>query len=310
MTTMTVKNEQKIIQFMRLRFVATLLSLVLIAGSVVSLATKGLNWGLEFTGGTLIELVYDNPVPTETIREQLISFGYTDAVVQEFGSAQDILVRLPGEDSGVSRELASLLDKQHAGDVELKRIEFVGPQVGEQLREQGGLGMLMALGVVMAYIAYRFQFKFSIGAVAALAHDTIIALGALSMLQLPFDLTVLAAILALVGYSLNDTIIIYDRVRENFRKHRKDVPEDVINLSLSQTVGRTLATSCTTLMVLMALLLFGGEMNAGFATTLIVGIGVGTYSSIYIASNMLLYMKICREDLLVEVNNTVVDDRP
>ena len=307
---MTARNDQKIINFMRLRFIATMLSMVLIAGSIVSLATKGLNWGLEFTGGTLVELVYDNPVSTETIREQLVSLGYTDAVVQEFGSAQDILVRIPGENSELSRELADLLDAQYEGDVELQRIEFVGPQVGEQLREQGGMGMLMALAMVMVYISLRFQFKFSVGAVVALAHDTIIALGALSILGLPFDLTVLAAILALVGYSLNDTIIIYDRVRENFRKLRKGLPEEIINISLSQTVGRTLATSCTTLMVLFALLLFGGEMNAGFATTLIVGIGVGTYSSIYIASNLLLYMKICREDLLVAVDNTVIDDRP
>ena len=307
---MTAKTESKTINFMRLRFVATVLSLVLVAGSLVSLATKGLSWGLEFTGGTLIELVYDNPVSTEIIREQLVATGYPDAVVQEFGSAQDILVRIPGENSGLSRGLADQLNEQYAGEVELKRVEFVGPQVGEQLREQGGLGMLMALAMVMIYIAFRFQFKFSIGAVVALTHDTIIALGALSLFGIPFDLTVLAAVLALVGYSLNDTIIIYDRVRENFRKHRKSKPEEIINISLNQTMGRTLATSCTTLMVLVALLLFGGEMNTGFATTLIVGIGIGTYSSIYIASNLLLYMGICREDLLVAVENTAVDDRP
>ncbi|MET4693968.1 protein translocase subunit SecF [Endozoicomonas lisbonensis] len=307
---MTDKTDEKIINFMRLRFIATLLSVVLVAGSIVSLATKGVSWGLDFTGGTLIELVYDKPVSTEEIREQLVSASYTDAVVQEFGSAQDILVRMPGEDPGLARVLSDLLNEQYEGDVEVKRVEFVGPQVGEQLREQGGLGMLMALGMVMLYIAFRFQFKFSVGAVLALAHDSIIAMGLFSVLGLQFDLTVLAAILALVGYSLNDTIIVYDRVRENFRKRRKGTPEEIINVSLTQTLGRTLATSGTTLMVLMALFLFGGEMINGFATMLIAGVLVGTYSSIYIASNLLLYMNISREDLVVPVKEDEVDDRP
>lgn len=307
---MTDKTDEKIINFMRLRFIATMLSVVLVAGSIVSLATKGVSWGLDFTGGTLIELVYDKPVSTEEIREQLISAGYTDAIVQEFGSAQDILVRMPGEDPGLARVLADLLNEQYEGDVDVKRVEFVGPQVGEQLREQGGLGMLMALGMVMLYIAFRFQFKFSVGAVLALAHDSIIAMGLFSVLGLQFDLTVLAAILALVGYSLNDTIIVYDRVRENFRKRRKGSPVEIINVSLTQTLGRTLATSGTTLMVLMALFLFGGEMINGFATMLIAGVLVGTYSSIYIASNLLLYMNISREDLVVPVKEDEIDDRP
>ena len=307
---MTDKTDEKIINFMRLRFIATMLSVVLVAGSIVSLATKGVSWGLDFTGGTLIELVYDKPVSTEEIREQLVSAGYTDAVVQEFGSAQDILVRMPGEDPGLARVLADLLNEQYESDVDVKRVEFVGPQVGEQLREQGGLGMLMALGMVMLYIAFRFQFKFSVGAVLALAHDSIIAMGLFSVLGLQFDLTVLAAILALVGYSLNDTIIVYDRVRENFRKRRKGSPEEIINVSLTQTLGRTLATSGTTLMVLMALFLFGGEMINGFATMLMAGVLVGTYSSIYIASNLLLYMNISREDLIVPVKEDEIDDRP
>lgn len=307
---MTDKTDEKIINFMRLRFIATIFSVVLIAGSVVSLMTKGISWGLDFTGGTLIELVYDKPVSTEEIREQLVTAGYTDAVVQEFGSAQDILVRMPGEDPSLARVLADLLNEQYDGDVDIKRVEFVGPQVGEQLREQGGLGMLLALGMVMLYIAFRFQFKFSVGAVLALAHDSIIAMGLFSVLGIQFDLTVLAAILALVGYSLNDTIIVYDRVRENFRKRRKGSPEEIINVSLTQTLGRTLATSGTTLMVLLALFLFGGEMINGFATMLIAGVVVGTYSSIYIASNLLLYMNISREDLIVPVKGDEVDERP
>ncbi|KEQ12111.1 protein translocase subunit SecF [Endozoicomonas numazuensis] len=300
----------KTINFMKLRTYATILSIVMIVGSLASLATKGINWGLDFTGGTLIELVYDKPANTENIRGQLGEAGYGDAVVQEFGSVRDILVRIPGDDPALGHNIAKLLDQNHDGSVVVKRVEFVGPQVGERLREQGGLGMLMALGMVMLYIAFRFQFKFSVGAVLALTHDSIIVLGLFSMLQLQFDLTVLAAILAVIGYSLNDTIIVYDRIRENFRKLRKGDADEIINVSLTQTLGRTLATSGTTLMVLLSLFLFGGEMINGFATALIVGIGVGTYSSIYIASNLLIYMKISREDLIVPVKEDDVDQTP
>ncbi|MGI9282223.1 MAG: protein translocase subunit SecF [Endozoicomonas sp.] len=302
--------DQKVINFMKLRTYATILSIVLVVGSLASLAIKGINWGLDFTGGTLIELVYDQPANTEEIRSQLGEAGHSDAVVQEFGSVRDILVRIPGDDPALGHNLAKLLDQNHDGSVVVKRVEFVGPQVGERLREQGGLGMLMALGMVMLYIAFRFQFKFSVGAVLALSHDSIIVLGLFSILQLPFDLTVLAAILAVIGYSLNDTIIVYDRIRENFRKLRKGDADEVINVSLTQTLGRTLATSGTTLMVLLSLFLFGGEMINGFATALIVGIGVGTYSSIYIASNLLIYMKISREDLIVPVKEDDADQTP
>ncbi|WP_422134244.1 protein translocase subunit SecF [Endozoicomonas sp. ALD040] len=302
--------SDKTINFMKLRTYATILSVVMILGSLASLATKGINWGLDFTGGTLIELVYDQPANTEEIRNQLGEAGYNDAVVQEFGSVRDILVRIPGDDPALGHNIARLLDQNHDGSVVVKRVEFVGPQVGERLREQGGLGMLMALGMVMLYIAFRFQFKFSVGAVLALTHDTIIVLGLFSFMQLQFDLTVLAAILAVIGYSLNDTIIVYDRIRENFRKLRKGDADEIINVSLTQTLGRTLATSGTTLMVLLSLYLFGGEMINGFATALIVGIGVGTYSSIYIASNLLIYMKISREDLIVPVKEDDADHRP
>ncbi|WP_062269793.1 protein translocase subunit SecF [Endozoicomonas arenosclerae] len=302
--------DQKVINFMKLRTYATILSIVMIVGSIGSLATKGINWGLDFTGGTLIELVYDQPANTENIRNQLGEAGHSDAVVQEFGSVRDILVRIPGDDPALGHNIAKLLDQKHDGSVVVKRVEFVGPQVGERLREQGGLGMLMALGLVMLYIAFRFQFKFSVGAVLALTHDSLIVLGLFSFLQLQFDLTVLAAILAVIGYSLNDTIIVYDRIRENFRKLRKGDADEIINVSLTQTLGRTLATSGTTLMVLLSLFLFGGEMINGFATALIVGIGVGTYSSIYIASNLLIYMKISREDLIVPVKEDDADQTP
>lgn len=294
-------NDLKVINFMWLRSYASVLSLLLMLGSVGALAVKGINWGLDFTGGTLIELVYDQPVKTADIRDQLATAGYDNVVVQEFGSAEDILVRIPGDDPKMGASVAGLLGQNYDGNVEAVRVEFVGPQVGERLREQGGLGMLFAMLLITLYIAFRFQFKFSVGAILSLAHDVIFTLGLFALLGLQFDLTVMAALLAVIGYSLNDTIIVYDRIRENFRKLRKGDADEVINVSLTQTLGRTLATSGTTLMVLLALFLFGGEMIHNFALALIVGVGVGTYSSIYIASNMLIYMRISREDLIVPV---------
>lgn len=304
-------KDQKVIGFMRLRTFATALSLILIVGFIISLATKGIEWGLDFTGGTVVELLYDKPVKTEDVRVQLEGGGFADAVVQEFGSAQSILLRIPGDDQTAGAEISKLLNQNYEGDLQVLRVEFVGPQVGAQLRDQGGLGMLMALGLVMLYIAFRFQLKFSVGAVVALAHDVILILGLFSVFGLQFDLTVLAAILAIVGYSLNDTIIIYDRIRENFRKVRNVAPSEIIDLSLTQTLGRTLATSGTTLMVLASLFLFGGEAVHNFSTALLMGVTVGTYSSIYIASNALLMMNISRDDLIVPVRESdELDDRP
>ena len=304
-------DDMKVINFMRLRTLASVFSLILMLGSVAALAVKGINWGLDFTGGTLIELVYDQPVRTAEIRAQLSVAGYDNAVVQEFGSARDILVRIPGDDSRMGATVAALLDQNYAGTVDAVRVEFVGPQVGERLREQGGLGMLFAMLVITVYIAFRFQIKFSVGAILSLAHDVLFTLGLFALLGLQFDLTVVAALLAMIGYSLNDTIIVYDRIRENFRKLRKGDTEEVINVSLTQTLGRTLATSGTTLMVLLALFLFGGDMIHNFAVALIVGVGVGTYSSIYIASNILVYLKLSREDLIVPVKeNEDLDQLP
>lgn len=294
-------SEQRIINFMRFRTVATALSLLFMLAAVITLGVKGIDWGLDFTGGTLIELKYDQPVKTADIRDQLDAGGYDDALVQEYGSAQDILVRIPGADPKLGAAVTLLLDQQYDGVVTALRTEFVGPQVGDRLREQGGLGMLLAMAMITLYIAFRFQFKFSVGAIASLVHDVIFTLGFFSLFDLQFDLTVMAALLAMIGYSLNDTIIVYDRIRENFRKLRKGDSIEVINVSLTQTLGRTLATSGTTLMVLVSLLLFGGDMIRGFAIALIVGVGVGTYSSIYIASNILLYLKLTREDMIVPV---------
>ena len=301
---MVVIANQKIIKFTRLRTITTILSIIMIVGSIVFLITKGINFGLDFTGGTIIELVYDKPANIANIREQLAEASYGEAsygnvVIQEFGSVQNIVVRIQSEDSDLINSIPQLLDQKHDGQFFVKRVEFIGPQVGENLREQGSLSMLIALGMIMFYITFRFQFKFSIGVVLALTHDFLIVLGLFSLLQLQFDLIVLTAILAVVGYSLNNTIVVYDRIRENFCKLRTSAIEDVINLSLTQILGRTLATSGTTLMVLLSLFLFGGKMMHGFSTALILGICVGTYSSIYITSNLLMCMKVNRNDLIV-----------
>jgi preprotein translocase subunit SecF len=292
----------KTINFMGQRKLAFLFSALLIMASLGSLATKQLNWGLDFTGGTLVEVHYSETADLEAIRATLTSGGYAGAVVVSFGTDQDVLIRLPqgySDSEGVA--ILQKLQASFSGDVELRRIEFVGPQVGDELREQGGLAMLLALGLVMLYIAFRFQFKFAVGAVVALIHDVIVTLGFFSIVGMEFDLTVLAALLAVIGYSLNDTIVVSDRIRENFRKIRRADPVEVINISLTETLGRTLVTSLTTLLVLMSLALFGGEMINGFAVALIVGVMIGTYSSIYVAANMLLVMGVSKEDLMIPV---------
>jgi preprotein translocase subunit SecF len=302
----------KIIPFMSYRMVATIFSAILVLGSITSLAVQGLNFGLDFTGGTQIEVYYEEPVALERVRATLDANGYGGAVVVNFGSDRDVLVRLAkGFDDKAGADMVALLEQSAGVHVELKRIEFVGPQVGEELREQGGLALLLALAMVMIYVGIRFQFKFAVGAVAALGHDVIIALGVFSVLQLNFDLTVLAALLALIGYSLNDTIVVSDRIRENFRKIRKGDAQHVINVSLSEVLGRTLVTSATTILVLVALFYWGGEMIHGFATSLLIGVTVGTYSSIYVAANILIRMNITREDLMPpEKTEADVDDRP
>jgi preprotein translocase subunit SecF len=279
-----------------------ILSLVLIIGSIASLALKGLNFGLDFTGGTLVEVGYSEVEPLSNIRKTIESAGYKNAVVVHFGSETDILVRLPqGFSDELGEELVTALEKDFSGDIDLRRIEFVGPQVGDELKEQGGLAMLMALGLVMLYITFRFQLKFSVGAVSALAHDVLITLGVFSFFQIDFDLTVLAAVLAVIGYSLNDTIVVSDRIRENFRKIRKGTATSVIDISLTETLARTLVTSFTTLLVLTALFIFGGELIHGFSIALLVGVFVGTYSSIYVAANVLLVLNISKEDLMLPV---------
>lgn len=304
--------QEKIYDFMGWRKAAAILSALLIVASIISLSTRGLAFGLDFTGGTLVEVGYAQAADLNQIRNDLEQAGYEDAVVVNFGSDKEVLVRLArGFTDTLGAELLEVLRGNSDVQVDLRRIEFVGPQVGEELRDQGGLAMLTALGMIMLYIAFRFQFKFSVGAVAALAHDVIITLGLFSIMQWDFDLTVLAALLAVIGYSLNDTIVVSDRIRENFRKLRKGTPVDVINHSLTQTLSRTLITSLTTMLVLWALLIFGGEIIHGFAQALIAGVVIGTYSSIYVAANMLLAQNIDREDLMVPVKEgEEFDERP
>lgn len=301
-----------VLDFMGKRKLAAVFSTILLVVSIASLAIQQLSLGLDFTGGTLIEVGYQQPANLNEIRSTLKAAGYDDAVAQNYGKATDVLVRLApqeGEKESIANNIVEELNKTSSSKVTLRRVEFVGPQVGDELRDQSGIAMIVALGVMMVYILFRFHFKFSVGAVAALFHDVIITLGFFSIFQIPFDLTVLAAVLAVIGYSLNDTIVVSDRIRENFHEMRKGDAHQIINVSLSQTLGRTLITSITTLLVLVALFLFGGELIKGFSIALMVGVLIGTYSSIYVASNILLAMGICKEDF-IHVEAEVVDDRP
>ena len=302
------------LDFMSRRRFAVMLSAAMLAVSVLSLAVRGLEFGIDFTGGTLVEVGYPGPVELEPVRATLDRAGFEGAVVQHFGTARDVLVRLAPRDDVDRAELSNrAFDALRAGDpaVDLRRVEFVGPQVGEELTEQGGLAMLIALGAIFLYVMFRFEWKFSAGAVAALFHDVLITLGIFSVLGLEFDLTVLAAVLAVIGYSLNDTIVVFDRIRENFRRMRHGTSESIINRSLNQTLSRTLMTSLTTLLVLIALFFLGGELIHGFATTLIIGVFIGTYSSIYVASTLTLWLGVQKADLMpVRKEGAELDAQP
>ncbi|MDR5901805.1 MULTISPECIES: protein translocase subunit SecF [Halomonas] len=292
----SLPNRQ--IDFMSKRKIAFGISALLILASLVSLLFQQLSLGLDFTGGTLVEVRYAVAPSLDAVRQTLESAEFRDVSVQTFGAANEVLIRLQQAfDADVGDRVVELL--RHGGEeVSLVRAEFVGAQVGDQLRDQSGLGLLVALGIVMLYVAFRFQYKFAVGALLALMHDVIIVVGAFSLFQIEFDLTVLAAVLAVIGYSLNDTIVVYDRIRENIRKSRIDDMPAIFNDSLNQTLSRTLATSGTTLLVLVALLLLGGDMIEGFAIALIIGVVIGTFSSIYVASALLIAIKLNREDLI------------
>ncbi|MFT4777067.1 MAG: preprotein translocase subunit SecF [Oleispira sp.] len=303
--------------FMKLRNVAMIFSAILLIISIASLATRGLHLGLDFTGGTLLEVSYQQPADIQDIRSKLEASGFMDTTVQNFGSETDVLIRMAeayrdtlGAEVLEALRVGTLNDGKSLNDVELRRSEFVGSQVGEELRDQGGLALLMALFVVMLYVAFRFQFKFSVGAVLALFHDVVIILGLFSLFQWDFDLTVFAALLAVVGYSLNDTIVVADRIRENFRVVRKGDAIEIINISLNQTLGRTIMTSLTTALVLLALMFLGGELIHNFALGLFIGVIVGTYSSIYVAANILIMMNISREDLIPAELEEELDENP
>lgn len=297
--------KDKIIDFMGVRKIALVISLVLLSVSIGAIVTKGLNLGIDFTGGTVMEIGYPAAKNPDEVRTLLADNGY-EGIVQHFGSAKDILIRLAPQKGGdstqdakakLSNDVLNVLRSQEPA-ADMRRIEFVGPQIGEELREQGGMAMLLALFGILLYVTLRFEFRFSVGAVAALIHDVVLTVGFFSLTQIEFDLTVLAAILAIIGYSLNDTIVVFDRQRENFRILRTGTPAEVLNISLNQTLSRTLITSLTTLVVVLALYILGSEVIAAFSIALIVGITVGTYSSIYVASNLLLAMGITKEALM------------
>ena len=298
------------IGFMKIRRQTTVLSIILIVISIYSLFVNKLNFGLDFTGGSLIEIRLAEDIDSlEEIRGLLQSMNLSDFQVNYFGSNRDISIKVPGGDNSIDEDVLIQNLKQDF-DFEVRRQEFVGPQVGSELRDQGGLGLLAALAVMMVYIMFRFQYKFALGALLALVHDVVIVLGFFSFFSLDFDLSVLAAILAVIGYSLNDTIVVSDRVRENFRKKRGSNSEIAINRSLSQMIGRTLITSLTTLLVLIALLIFGGETISNFSIALIVGVISGTYSSIYIVCNTLLSLKVTSEDLMIRKTEVLDDGMP
>lgn len=299
------------IPFMAMRKIVAAFSITLIIISIASLATKGIKFGLDFTGGTLIEVEYQQAPKLDGVRKLLDTGGYKDVVVQNFGSPTDIVVRMANAYTPeLGGQVLSTLQDGGKVTVSLKRSEYVGAQVGKELREQGGLGMLLALLVVMVYVAVRFQFKFSLASVIALVHDVTITLGFFSVFGYEFDLTVLAAILALIGYSLNDTIVVCDRIRENFRIMRDIKPFDLINLSINQTLGRTIITSMTTLFTLVVLFFFGGESIHNFSLALLFGIVIGTYSSIFVAANLLITMNVSREDLVPAPKEQLEDEMP
>lgn len=290
------------LNFMRFRWFAVGLSSLLVLLSIALLLTRGINWGLDFTGGTVLELSFAQTANLDLLRQHLAQAGYAEAVVQFFGSSNDVLVRLPSDASAAQQQLGEqvfqLLQAQSDVAITLSRVEFVGPSVGEELKQDGGLAVLVALLGILVYVGFRFEWRLSLGAVLALAHDVILTLGLFSLLQIEFDLTVLAAILALIGYSINDTIVVFDRVREMFRKLRDESVLETVNQAITSTLNRTVITSATTMLVLFVLYFKGGALIHGFATALLFGIAVGTYSSVYVASSVAVLMGLSREDLM------------
>ena len=287
------------INFMGVRNIAFAATLILTLIALGSWVFKGINFGLDFTGGTSIKLTYEQPADLSKVREELVAAGYSEAVVQSFGDTRDVLVRMPSEDPELGKKVAAALQKADASNpAKVNGVEYVGPQVGEELRDQGGLGMLLALGGILLYVGFRFQWKFALGAILSLIHDAIIVMGVLSFFQITFDLTVLAAVLAVVGYSLNDTIVIFDRVREAFRKYRKLNTHEVIDHAITSTISRTIITHGCTQLVVVSMLLFGGPTLHYFALALTIGICFGIYSSVFVAAAIAMWLGVKREDLV------------
>lgn len=302
---MQILKLTETVNFMRYRKVAMVFSIILMLASIASLAINKLNFGLDFTGGVKVEVGFEEAADLTKMRQVLDANGFDDAVVQLFGTSRDVVIRMAERPNVKAEmlgdEILAILKEGMGVDVDMRRIEFVGSSVGDELTEQGGLAMLTALICILVYVAFRFEWRFALGSVFALFHDVLLTLGLFSILQLEFDLTVLAAILAVIGYSLNDTIVVSDRIRENFRKIREGGPAEIINISLTQTLSRTFITSITTLLVLAALFFKGGALIHGFATALLLGVFVGTYSSVYVASSVALSLGISKEDLIPEV---------
>jgi preprotein translocase subunit SecF len=313
--TMQILKRRVNIDFMGRRHIAVGISVVLMLIAIGSIVVRGLNLGIDFTGGTLIEVGYEEPANLESVRAVLTAAGYGDAAVQQFGTPRDVLIRLgtsvaEGDSARLSNEVFAALSDAVDGKVELRRVEFVGPQVGDELTEDGALAVLVALMAILVYVAMRFEWRFAVGSVIALVHDVTITVGIFALLQIEFDLPVLAAVLAVIGYSLNDTIVVFDRIRENFRKMRKGLPVEIVNRSLNETLSRTLVTSLTTMLVLLALFFLGGEIIHGFAFALLIGVLIGTYSSIYVASTAVLVLGVSKADLMPVKKEDMVDDRP
>ncbi|MCG8488516.1 MAG: protein translocase subunit SecF [Candidatus Thiodiazotropha sp.] len=311
---MQILKKGSNIDLMGKRRMAIYFSGVLLLIALGAIILRGLNLGIDFTGGTLVEVRYPEAIELAVVREALGKDGFSEAVVQHFGTSKEVLVRLAPQEGVESAELSDRAFRAMQGissEAELRRVEFVGPQVGEELTEDGGLAMLYALIGILIYVGLRFEYRFAVGSVIALVHDVLITVGFFALFQVEFDLPVLAAVLAVIGYSLNDTIVVFDRIRENFRKMRKGETVGIINTSINQTLSRTLITSGTTLLVLIALFLFGGEIIHGFALALIVGVVIGTYSSIYVASTSVISMGVSRADLMpVKKDDEVVDEMP
>lgn len=303
------------IDFMGMRKLAVALSALAIIAALASIVMRGMDLGIDFTGGTLIEVGYQQSADLGKVRNALVEAGFQDATAQHFGTTREVLVNLAPRTGISNAELSdqafNALKQVAGGGAELRRVEFVGPQVGDELTEDGGLAMLYALIGILIYVAMRFEYRFAVGSIVALVHDVVITIGIFSLFQIEFDLPVLAAVLAVIGYSLNDTIVVYDRIRENFRKIRKGTPAEIINVSLNQTLSRTMMTSVTTLLVLIALFVLGGEIIHGFALALIIGVVVGTYSSVYVASTAVLMLGISKADMMpVKKEGADAEDQP